>query len=131
MRQRATLLRDKEDVGQGGIAEGGPHSAIAAERDDGGGMQRDPPGFVKFRLADVQDRRGDIQVPVWHREADGFAYPEPCTGQQAEEGGKGRGTEGAAGTHGVGGADQGGDLLWCQEVGLRPTEGGYDPAGRD
>jgi len=76
MRQRATLLRDKEDVGQGGIAEGGPHSDIAAERDDGGGMQRDPPGFVKFRLADVQDRGGDIQVHVLHREADGFAYPE-------------------------------------------------------
>src|SRR5438552_14927997 len=76
MRQGATLLRDKEDVGQGGIAEGDPHSAIAAERDDGGGMQRDPPGFVKFSLADVQDRRSDIQVHVLHREADGFAYPE-------------------------------------------------------
>jgi hypothetical protein len=72
-------------------------------------------------LADVQDRRGDIQVPVLHREADGFAYPEPCTGQHAEEGGEGMGTKGAAGTHGVGGADQGGDGFWGtteQETGV-------------
>ena len=43
IRERSTLLGDEEDVRQGRIAEGGSQGGRAAERYDGGGMQRDQP----------------------------------------------------------------------------------------
>ena len=73
-----------------------------------------------------------IQVHVRHREAEGLTDPEPCTGQHADEGGKG--TRDGGNPQGPlcwAARDQRGDLRWGQQVGRRPTEGGDQPAGRD
>ena len=41
MGQRMALLRDKEDVRQRRVVQGGPQSGVVAEWYDSGGMERD------------------------------------------------------------------------------------------
>src|SRR6266705_3784738 len=82
--QCVPLLRDKEHVCQGVIAEGGAQHTIALELGRRGRMQGDQARLVELRLTNVHERWGRLPLNIGSREAESLPDPQSSTGQEAD-----------------------------------------------